>query len=521
MAKFTRTLGRQKQRVSFVRGLRFRLAAGFLLLFTLLLCGLGMLFRAMLVSIDREQGEAVLDEEWAATKGYLRIENVRPIWYYDRFDPEEALIVDRIQHGWLLADAAGNILERADMYDGLPPLTPEQIRARMEQIQKSHQPIVELVTDNRGNSYMIHVGIFTDQQHREYYASIGRSIADPTLTAINKFTWRYFSVVPLLVILTGILGWLLAGPALKPLIDVSHEAQKVSGSNLNVRIPLRNAGDELDHLITVFNRMIERLNRSFEQIRQFSTDVSHELRTPLTAIRGQLEVALFTAETPDQYRDAMVNALQDVEQLSNIVRALLLLSQAESGQVVLQMAPVNLSEVARDIVDQFQIPAEAAQVSLTCDSPRDCMISADRVQIERLVSNLLSNAIKYTPEGGRVHVGLECEPPSYTSSADASDDGGASLGTARLWIEDTGIGIPAEKLPHIFDRFYRVRSSQSHGVQGLGLGLSFVAWIVNAHGGRIEVDSTEGKGTRFTVSLPLSAQSPSVDERTPVAQEKS
>src|SRR5205085_10255408 len=119
-------------------------------------------------------------------------------------------------------------------------------------------------------------------------------------------------------------------------------------SNLNVRIPLRGAGDELDDLIEAFNRMIERLNFSFEQIRQFSTDVSHELRTPLTAIRGQLEVALFTAKTPEQYQEAMVNALQDVEQLTNIVRALLLLSQAESGQLVLQMTTVNLSDVVDD-----------------------------------------------------------------------------------------------------------------------------------------------------------------------------
>src|SRR5205823_5251180 len=127
---------------------------------------------------------------------------------------------------------------------------------------------------------------------------------------------------------------------------------------------------------------------------------SHELRTPLTAIRGQLEVALFTAKTPEQYREAMVNALQDVEQLSNIVRALLLLSQAESGQLILQMAPLNLTEVVEDVVDQFQIPAEEARVSLTSDLTRECPVLADRTQIGRLMSNLLSNAVKYTPEGG-------------------------------------------------------------------------------------------------------------------------
>jgi signal transduction histidine kinase len=261
---------------------------------------------------------------------------------------------------------------------------------------------------------------------------------------------------------------------------------------------LRNAGDELDDLIEAFNRMIERLDLSFEQIRQFSTDVSHELRTPLTAIRGQLEVALFTAQTPEQYQEAMVNALQDVEQLSNIVRALLLLSQAESGQLTLQMGAVDLAQVAADLVDQYQIPAEAASVELTSTVPQRCMIRADRTQMGRLISNLLSNAIKYTPAGGRVHVGLE----------PAANGEGVF---ARLTVEDTGIGIPAEKLPHIFDRFYRVRPSHSNPVQGLGLGLSFVSWIVNAHNGTIEVDSKEGQGSRFTVLLPASAHPLEVD----------
>jgi heavy metal sensor kinase len=518
VANFRRLLGKEKLRFNFVRGLRFRLAAGFLVVLTVLLCGLGWLFREMLVSIDTEQSEAILGQEWATVKGYLRIENERPVWYYDSYDPEEAFIVDRTKHGWLLTDANGNILQRAPMYERLPSLSVRTIRARIRQIHQTGQPIIDIEKDTHGTAYMLYAGLVTDPQHRDYYASVARSMDDPTFHTINKFAWRYFAVVPLLVVFTGVLGWLLAGPALKPLITVSHEAQKVSGSNLNVRIPLRGAGDELDHLITVFNRMIERLNRSFEQMRQFSTDVSHELRTPLTAIRGQLEVALFTAETPEQYRDAMINALQDVEQLSNIVRALLLLSQAESGQLVLQMEPMDLAGVVRDIVDQFQIPAEAAQVSLTCRTPPECLIRGDRVQMARLVSNLLSNAVKYTPEGGSVEVGLECD---RGGEGDAAEDGDVQSGTARLWVGDTGIGIPGEKLPHIFDRFYRVRPTQSNPAQGLGLGLSFVAWIVNEHRGKINVDSDEGRGTRFTVLLPLLEPASGHSEKVTIAQEKS
>jgi signal transduction histidine kinase len=232
--------------------------------------------------------------------------------------------------------------------------------------------------------------------------------------------------------------------------------------------------------------MTERLKHSFEQVRQFSTDVSHELRTPLTGIRGQLEVALFTAETPEQFREAMMNALQDVEKLSNMVRALLLLSQAETGQLALQMAVIDLAPVVRSIIEQYQVAAEDEQVTLNCAAAQPCYVKADKTQMERMVSNLVSNAIKYTPSGGTVDVGLECDE-----------------GQARLWVQDTGIGIPPEDLPYIFDRFYRVKGSRAKK-EGLGLGLSFVGWIVKTHDGRIDVDSTPGKGTRFTVTLPRS-----------------
>jgi signal transduction histidine kinase len=222
-------------------------------------------------------------------------------------------------------------------------------------------------------------------------------------------------------------------------------------------------------------------------MKQFSADVSHELRTPITAIRGQLEVALFTAQTTDQYREAMFNALQDIDRLSQIVRALLLLSQAESGQLLLQKSQLNLCNVATDLVDQFQIPAEAAGIRLTADLPAKCFIEGDRVQIERMITNLLSNAIKFTPEGGEVRLRLTTAPEFV-----------------EIAVEDTGRGIATEYLPHIFDRFYRVPGSGTAPgpEQGLGLGLSFVAWIVKAHHGRIDVDSTPGKGTRFIVQLP-------------------
>jgi len=160
-----------------------------------------------------------------------------------------------------------------------------------------------------------------------------------------------------------------------------------------------------------------------------------------------------------------------------------MLSQAESGQLTLQKSSLDLAELVGDLVDQHQIPAEAQGVRLSADLPASCAVFADRIQIERLVSNLLGNAIKYTPAGGQVNVQLRTDGERV-----------------KLVVEDTGVGIAADHLPHIFDRFYRVPSADPE--KGLGLGLSFVAWIVKAHGGAIEVESKLEQGTRFTVSLP-------------------
>jgi len=482
------------RRFPWIHSLRFRLTVSYVFFFSLLLIFVGILFRNVLVSILDSLTLESLNEEWGAVKGYLRFENQRPVWYYDRYDPEEAFIVERLQQVYLLTDAQGNVLEVSPAYQSIGIDSLDEIHAALQ----AKEPVVYMRKDSKKVPYMIRAGAILDDRHRLYYLAIGRSLGY-SRQVIDRFTVIYFTSLPLMIAIGSLFGWFLAGRAIEPVNSVALAAQQISGSNLNLQIPLRGAGDELDHLIDTFNSMIERLNHSFEQIRQFSTDVSHELRTPLTAIRGQLEVALFTAKTPEQYRDAMINALQDVEQLSNIVRALLLLSQAESGQVALQMAPLNLSTIVEDLVDQFQIPAEAENVSLSAEAPRECMIKGDRTQIERLLSNLLSNAIKYTPAGGHVLVRLH------------SGDG-----WAQLEVEDTGFGIPADQLPHIFDRFYRVRSVNTNRIQGLGLGLSFVAWIVRAHGGRIDVTSTVGKGSRFTVSLPLGETSPQPIE--PVAE---
>ncbi|HWB85364.1 MAG TPA: ATP-binding protein [Bryobacteraceae bacterium] len=488
--------------------MRFRLTASYALIFALLLIGVAALVRERLAASLDNQVHEVLNQEWAAMKGYLRIERnrrtgkVEPYWYYDREDPDESLIVRRIQRVYLATDADGNVLESSTAYQdiGVDPPSVVQERVREATPKKGSTAMASAAPetggkvfwtekrDPQGAPYLIRSSIVWDEgHHAPYYVAIGMALSD-NRGILRDFTAPlYEMVIPAALILGSLLGWFMAGRALAPVLGVARTAQRISGSNLSLRIPTRQAGDELDYLILTFNRMIERLEASFQQMKQFSADVSHELRTPITGIRGQLEVALFTAKSTEQYREAMFNALQDIDRLSQIVRALLLLSQAESGQLVLQKSHVDLSQLVQELVEQFQIPAEAAAVQLTADLPPSCSAYVDRVQIERMLTNLLSNGIKFTPEGGSVRISLQSFPERI-----------------EMVVEDTGCGIPTEHLPHIFDRFYRVPGTGTapSPEQGLGLGLSFVDWIVRAHRGKIHVDSTPGAGTRFTIKLP-------------------
>jgi heavy metal sensor kinase len=495
------------------RGLRFRLTASFALFFALLFIVFAALFRERLKTTLAEQSQDDLNEEWAAMKGgYLEIDRgVQPpgspekaFWHYDETDQDESRTVAEIKSLYLIADSGGHVI--TDDEAGAPAISagykdlgidrPADIERRLRDAVASGKPNAAVFVPRRnsdGERFLIRSGIFYDLGHNltgsklPFYVAIGKSLERDDRT-LHEFTLVFVGVIPGALVLGSLMGWFMAGRALKPVLSVAQTAQRISGSNLSLRIPTRHAGDELDYLILTFNRMIEGLEASFQQIKQFSTDVSHELRTPITGIRGQLEVALFTAKTTDQYREAMFNALQDIDRLSQIVRALLLLSQAESGQLTLQKSRLNLSEIVKDLVEEFQIPAEAAAVRLTADVPDDCFADIDRVQIERMITNLLSNAIKFTPENGKVRVRLRS----------AEDH-------LEIVVEDTGCGIPTEYLPHIFDRFYRVPGSGTAPgpEQGLGLGLSFVAWIVKAHDGKIDVESAPGKGTRFTITLPV------------------
>jgi heavy metal sensor kinase len=337
---------------------------------------------------------------------------------------------------------------------------------------------------------LIRSGAFSEGTQPAYYVALGRQ-QSLNEAIVRRFTVRYFATLPVIVFVGGLLGWFLTKRAMQPLQDVVRTSESITGANLHLRIPSRGAGDELDRLIDTFNQMVGRLENSFQQMRQFTADVSHELRTPITAVRGQLEVALMSARREEELREAIQAALEETERLSNLVRAMLALSHAESGQTILRRQRLDLAVLASNILEHFRILADEAGIRLVTVLPPGCEAEVDPTQFVRLVSNLLSNAIKYTSSGGEVRLSFASGPASV-----------------EVAVEDTGRGISSQHLPHIFDRFYRVPGADAGSERGLGLGLSFVAWIVSAHGGKIEVTSQPGSGSSFVVSLPRAAAKP-------------
>lgn len=478
---------RRLRHITFYRTLRFRLASTFILLLAFVLAAVGYAGTRILRNTLETQSEQIVQEQLSALKFWIHFypDTGAPYWFVDPTDPEEETEISRLNDVYAVADDHGNVWLAPDAADtSIDQLTNKKaILADIEKIRADGEPVIKIVRGKDRAQYQIISTLWTDwDHHRKWYVAEGRSLAGDE-KILRRFEYEFIIFLPIALIVCAVVSWYSAGRALLALQSVQRAAERITGSNLGLRIPKRGAKDELDRLIGSFNEMSGRLKASFEQIRQFSTDVSHELRTPLTAIQGQLEVALFTSNEPEQLKEAIANALQDVERLTTLVRALLLLSQSESGQIPMNKSELDLNEMVSDFVEQFQIPAEDNQVQLVHLTSQPVLCAIDRTQMERVVTNLLSNGLKYTPPGGWVRTSVEQDGPNV-----------------RLIVEDSGVGIPKDHLPHIFDRFYRVPDPNPE--KGLGLGLSFVAAIVKAHSGQIEVFSEMGQGTRFEVVLP-------------------
>jgi heavy metal sensor kinase len=293
-----------------------------------------------------------------------------------------------------------------------------------------------------------------------------------------------FLALPLLLGLAGIGGYLLATHSLAPLNWMAQQAREITGSNLNRRLEIGHAAEELTVLAASFNELLARLDQSFEAMRRFVADASHELRTPISVIRGEADVALSHDRGATEYRDSLAIVLDESRRLSRLVDDLLNLARADAGRVNLQAQDFYFNDLLAECCRSMQTLAAASEVALECHSTGDVQFRGDEALLRRLVINLLDNAIRYTPPGGQVSAELEADPAAV-----------------RIRISDTGVGIAPEAAPRVFDRFYRADKSRSRQDGGVGLGLSIVKWIAESHNGSVELTRNPGPGTTFTVTL--------------------
>jgi heavy metal sensor kinase len=315
--------------------------------------------------------------------------------------------------------------------------------------------------------------------------------------ALNTLFIILIITVPSALVLASLGGQFLANKALKPVDHITQTARLITSQNLNQRIKPLKVKDEISRLIETFNEMISRLDKSFQQIKQFSSDASHELKTPLTILKGEVEVALRKERGAQEYEQILRSNLEEINRMSTIVEDLLLLSKTEFEEVPLHKEHVHLTEILRNVVVQVTILAQAKQIHIhTSNSDGDITVLGDALRIRELLLNLIENGIKYTPERGSVSITLETEKKPEGSA-------GGSLGFVKIIVSDTGIGIEKKNHEKIFDRFFRVDQSRSREQGGSGLGLSICKWIVKAHQGEISVESELGRGSSFIVKLPL------------------
>jgi heavy metal sensor kinase len=308
--------------------------------------------------------------------------------------------------------------------------------------------------------------------------------------SLLNLTSNMFAIWPILLILSALGGWILVRRSLSPIGYIVSKTQSITSKNLSERLTPRGTNDEMDNLIQTINGMIARLESSFKRISEFTADASHELKTPLCALRGEAEVLLSKGRNPEEYQEGLAHFIERVDYLNRMINDLILLSKFDSSQAELNMAPLRLDLLIKELCSLFEVLAEQKKISLQIGNLPEIMVMGDKLRLQQLFTNLIDNAIKYTSEG------------SIRISVEKNEE------NAVVQVVDTGIGIPQGEQENIFKRFHRIDKSRSKENGGVGLGLSIAEWVAHAHHGRIEVHSELNRGSTFTVYLPILKASP-------------
>jgi len=371
-------------------------------------------------------------------------------------------------------DEKGNWLYRSKRLAAANPELPAADRLPHDGLIKEFQQgthtvrILSYPIAVRGMHYSVQTGI-----------SLNRS-----MTLLASFRAKLLLMTPLVILLAALGGHAMSRKALTPVAALATEARRINDRNLNLRLPVPNAQDEISDLSRTLNQMLERIDRAFSSIRTFTGNASHELRTPISLLRTEIEVALYRPREPDEYRVILGHLHEETVRMSGLVESLLSLARADGGADAISLASISIDTLFRQVAATWELQMDRAMLDFRVECPSsDLLLLADFHGISRLLSILLENASKYTPPGG-----------SVTLRAIAA-------GTrATLSVSDTGIGIDSVHLDRVCERFFRVPNTAPNRT-GSGLGLSLAKWIAERHGTKLNVESELGHGSCFSFSL--------------------
>ena len=458
--------------------LRARLAASSALVSGLLLSILSVVSYGVLGRLLDADVDMRLTELTDGLHGYLRFETEIPKVEYNTADGDQAAFVQEATRYLQIYDVAtGRLLLQSDSVPLGLRLTPDQVKTYRAQLLPFD------VTTQFGRVRISNSAI-RDRNGREYLVEVGLSLTTMD-AALRRYRDLLLWLLPAALGVAALASWVLSSFALRPLTVVAGAAREIDVGTLERRLPTRGVRDELEDVAVAFNDTLARLEHSVGEMRQFSAALAHELRTPLAALRGEIELALRGSGRNEDERTRLASQIEELDRLARLIDQILTLARAESGQIRLTFAPVDVGALAASLVEQLEPVAQARTIDLRCERNGNVMVNGDAGWLQRLLLNLLDNAIKFTREGGHVLLRV-------------SRDGHQ----ARIDVRDTGIGMAPEVLPHVFERFFQADPARSSGTDGAGVGLSLVKWIVDRHDGTIAVDSRIGEGSTFTVLLP-------------------
>lgn len=438
----------------------------------------GFAYHAALRTQFESSVTADLEDRARALHGYLRFDDAAVTLSYDEHDADEAAFIVEATRFFQVYDAATGALLRQS--PGMASLglkfTASEVAdfrghagLRDVQTERGRLRITSTVISPPGGGlYLVQVGALLDR--------LDNSLREFDRVLVIRTAGG--------VVLAALMGLLFSGFALRPLKRLANDATGIAITNLRARLPVRGAGDELDHVATAFNQALARLERSVNEMRQFSAAVAHELRTPLAILRGEAEMALAAPLSVDQARERLTSQLDEYDRLTRLINQILTLARAEAGEITMIMTPVDLSLLAGTVGDQVEPLAAARDSTLTQTIEPGVRVMGDAGWLERLLLILLDNAIKFSAPQGHVTLRLE-----------------RAGREARLSVEDTGIGIDAEALERVFDPFYRADAAQTRQTEGAGIGLALAKWIAGMHGATLTVTSAPGRGSIFTLTM--------------------